>query len=78
MPISTVRLATAPYMVIIAPIIAPVLKITVMKIPRMRMNVAIISDCSSKNFFSRLGDEILQPIVALEGGSTLPKIIRIF
>ena len=54
-PISTVRLATEPYMVIIAPIIAPVLKITVMKMPRIRMKVAIISDCSSKNFFSLLG-----------------------
>ena len=41
-------------MVIIAPIMAPVLKITVMNIPSIRMNVAIISDCSSKNFFSRL------------------------
>src|SRR5215204_1118825 len=53
-PISTVRLATAPYMVIIAPMVAPVLKIIVTKTPRMRMNLAIISDCSSKNFFSRL------------------------
>src|ERR687894_3208569 len=53
-PISTVRFATAPYIVIIAPIVAPVLKMTVTKIPRIRMNLAIISDCSSKNFFSRL------------------------
>src|SRR4026208_92692 len=54
-PISTVRLATAPYIVIIAPIVAPVLKITVMKIPRIRKNFALLSDCSSKNLFARLG-----------------------
>ena len=78
MPISTVRLATEPYMVIIAPIIAPVLKITVMKIPRMRIKVAIISDCSSKNFFSLLGAKYCKPIVALEGGQHRGKVIGVF
>ena len=43
-PISAVRLATAEYMVIIAPIIAPMEKIMVSDIPRIRRNFAIISD----------------------------------
>src|SRR3989449_11005446 len=45
-PTSTVRFATAAYMVIIAPIIAPKLKIVVTTIPRVRMNVASVLDCS--------------------------------
>jgi len=47
-PTSTVRFATAEYIVIIAPIVAPKLKITVTKIPNTLINVAISSDCSSK------------------------------
>src|SRR4029077_9980576 len=35
--------------------VAPVLKMIVMKRPKIRINLAIISDCSSKNFFSLLG-----------------------
>ncbi len=46
-PISVVRLATEAYIVIIAPIIAPRLKITVTKSPSTRIKVAIISDCSA-------------------------------
>ncbi len=34
-PISSVRFATAAYIVIMAPIIAPTLKMAVMKIPRI-------------------------------------------
>ena len=43
-PISAVRLATAEYMVIIAPMIAPMEKIMVSDIPKIRRNLAIISD----------------------------------
>ena len=43
-PISTVRLATAAYMVTIAPIMAPKEKIMVIDNPRMRIKRAIISD----------------------------------
>ena len=43
-PISAVRLATAAYMVIMAPMIAPREKITVSETPRILRNVAIISD----------------------------------
>ena len=46
-PISTVRLETAAYIVIMAPIIAPRLKMIVTAMPRIRMNIAIISDCSA-------------------------------
>jgi len=46
MPISVVRFATAAYMVIIAPTIAPRLKITVTSKPRTRMKFAITSDCA--------------------------------
>ena len=46
-PISAVRLATAAYIVIIAPIIAPTEKITDSVIPRMRMKFDSTSDCSS-------------------------------
>src|SRR5205085_3342369 len=45
-PTSIVRFATAAYIVIIAPIIAPKLKIVVTTIPRVRMNVASVFDCS--------------------------------
>lgn len=54
-PISTVRLATAEYIVIIAPIIAPMLNMTVINIPSTRIKVARNSDCSSKNFCSIFG-----------------------
>ena len=54
-PISTVRLATAEYIVIMAPIIAPILNITVINIPSTRIKVARNSDCSSKNFCSIFG-----------------------
>src|SRR5882762_1012954 len=40
-PTSTTRFATAAYIVIIAPIIAPMLKMTVTTMPRRVMNVAI-------------------------------------
>src|SRR5262245_55952028 len=63
-------------MVIIAPMVAPVLKIVVMKRPRIRINVAIISDCSSKNFFS-LGHKILKAVVAVEGGHEFREITRV-
>ena len=46
-PISVVRLATAAYMVIMAPIIAPREKMTVRVSPRMRRNLAIVSDWSA-------------------------------
>ena len=45
-PTSTVRFATAAYIVIIAPIIAPKLKMVVTTSPRIRMNVASVWDCS--------------------------------
>src|SRR5437899_4912310 len=45
-PTSTVRFATAAYMVIIAPIIAPKLKMVVTTRPRIRMNFASVWDCS--------------------------------
>src|SRR5437899_1086261 len=45
-PTSTVRFATAAYIVIIAPIMAPKLKIVVTTIPSVRMNVASVFDCS--------------------------------
>jgi len=45
-PISGVRLATAEYMVIIAPMMAPMEKTAVSVVPRMRRNLAIISDWS--------------------------------
>src|SRR5207237_392082 len=45
-PTSTVRFATAAYIVIIAPIMAPKLKIVVTTIPSVRMNVARVLDCS--------------------------------
>src|SRR5256885_9875996 len=43
-PTSTVRFATAAYMVIIAPIIAPKLKMVVTTRPRIRMNFASVWD----------------------------------
>ena len=43
-PISDVRAATAAYMVIIDPVIAPTLKMSVRLIPRIRINLAINSD----------------------------------
>ena len=46
-PISTVRFATAEYIVIIAPIVAPKLNITVINIPKILMNVARKEDCFS-------------------------------
>ena len=51
-PISTVLLATAAYIVIAAPMIAPKLKIIVINVPRTRMNIARNSDCISKNLCS--------------------------
>jgi hypothetical protein len=45
-PISPILFATAAYMVIIAPMIAPREKIKVNDMPSMRRNFAIISDCS--------------------------------
>src|SRR5256886_6731503 len=45
-PTSTTRLATAAYIVIIAPIIAPTLKMVVTTRPRILMNFAIACDCS--------------------------------
>ena len=51
-PTSTVLFATEAYIVIIAPIVAPKLKITVMNKPRNLINPAICSDCSSKYFCS--------------------------
>jgi len=54
-PISTVRFATAAYIVIVAPIIAPKLKIIVITIPIILMKAAINSDCSSKYFYSIFG-----------------------
>lgn len=54
-PISTVLLATAAYMVIVAPIIAPKLKIIVIKIPSTLIKVAISFDWSSKYVCSILG-----------------------
>src|SRR5439155_1077776 len=45
-PTSTVRFATTAYMVIIAPIIAPKLKMVVTTRPRIRMNFASVCDCS--------------------------------
>ena len=45
-PTSIVRFATAEYIVIIAPIIAPMLKINVIVFPKIVMNIAIASDCS--------------------------------
>ena len=47
MPISAVRFATAAYIVIIAPIIAPIEKITDSVRPRMLMKFESASDCSS-------------------------------
>lgn len=47
-PISTVRFATAEYIVIIAPMVAPKLNIMVTKIPRTLIKVDIISDCAPK------------------------------
>ena len=46
-PISPVRLATAAYIVIMAPIIAPIEKITESVMPRMLMNCESVFDCSS-------------------------------
>ena len=46
-PISAVRLATAEYIVIIAPIIAPIEKIMVREIPKILRNFAMISDWSA-------------------------------
>ena len=54
-PISTVLFATAAYIVIIAPIVAPKLKIIVINIPKTRMKPARISDCSAKYFCSIFG-----------------------
>ena len=54
-PISTVLLATAAYMVIIAPIVAPKLKMTVIKIPSTLIKPARNSDCSAKYFCSIFG-----------------------
>src|SRR6266487_325649 len=45
-PTSTIRFATAAYIVIIQPIIAPMLKMMVTTRPRILMNFAIASDCS--------------------------------
>ena len=45
-PISPIRLATADYMVIMAPMIAPMEKMMVSDTPRIRRNFAIISDWS--------------------------------
>ncbi len=45
-PISPILLATAAYMVIIAPMMAPREKMEVSERPRMRRNFAIISDWS--------------------------------
>ena len=45
-PTSTTRFATAAYMVIMAPIIAPILKMIVTTRPRILMNFAIACDCS--------------------------------
>ena len=47
-PTSTVRFATVEYIVIIAPIVAPRLKITVIKIPTMLIKVDNAYDCFSK------------------------------
>ncbi len=46
-PISGTRLATAAYMVIIAPMIAPKEKIAASTEPKTRRNFAIISDWSA-------------------------------
>jgi len=46
-PISPVRPATAAYIVIIAPIIAPIEKITESVSPRMLMKPESAADCSS-------------------------------
>src|SRR5215467_16257850 len=56
--------------------VAPALKMTVMKSPMMRINFAIMSDCSSKNFFS-LGHEVLQTIVGSESANQAGEIVRI-
>ena len=47
-PISFCRLATAAYMVIIAPIIAPMAKNTETIVPTMPMNMLVACDCFSK------------------------------
>ena len=47
MPISAVREATLAYIVIIAPMIAPIEKITEIDVPRMLMNLASVSDWSA-------------------------------
>ena len=46
-PISRWRFATAAYIVIIAPIIAPTEKKTAMHEPSTVMNIAVPSDCFS-------------------------------
>ena len=71
-PISVVRFATEPYIVIIAPIIEPVLKIAVMKRPRTLINVAIISDCSWKNCFSPLGSKCNKRLSAPKAAANSP------
>ena len=60
-------------MVIMAPIVAPVLKMIVMKRPRIRMNFAIISDCSSKNFFSLFGTKYCRRLSASKAVTNSPK-----
>ena len=65
-------------MVIMAPMVAPALKMTVIKMPRMRMKRRHHLRLFFEKFLLALGHEVLQPIVAIEGFDQVGQFIGVF